>query len=164
MFRRWSRRILIFLPILFIGIPTLLTVFHFGRTAFYLLSSSEVRLEEFCPALPPIASSDIVLQSRVLPRSEYWRVAVAMPPVPDASAYIIEIMCYDPHHRVVMRNSRGNTHQVEICFECLKMRYDSPWVGGIPLIWHRTLRSFFEHYGMRERSTEEYSKLRRIHT
>jgi hypothetical protein len=164
MFRRWSRRVLIFLIVLFVGIPTLLTVYHFGRTACYLFGSREVRVEEFCPALPPIASSDIVLQSRVLPRSEYWRVALAMPPVPDASVYVIQIMCYDPHHRITVTNSRGKTHQVEVCFECLKMRYDSPWVGGIPIIWQRTLRSLFEHYGMHERSSEEYSKLRRAHT
>jgi hypothetical protein len=41
---------------------------------------------------------------------------------------------------------------VEICFECSKMRFDSPWEGGIPLIWEHTLRSLFTHYGMPERS------------
>jgi hypothetical protein len=161
MFRRWSRRLLLVVLAIFVGLPTVLTIFYFGRTAFYVFKSRQIELEEYCPAVPSTASGDIILQHRSVPRSEYWRVVFSMPPVPDASAYIFQIMCYDPHHRIVLKDADGYAHQIEICFECLKMRFDSQRVGGIPLIWQRTLRSLFEHYGMPERSAEEYSKLRR---
>jgi hypothetical protein len=160
MARRWLRRTFTGILILFVGIPTLLAVFHFAVVALHACRAREIVLEEFCPALPPVATSDVVLQHRVLPRSEYWRVVLSMPPVPDASAYGIEKLCYDPQHRIIMKRG-DSTHQVEICFECSKIRFDSPWLGGIPLLWQRTLHSLFTHYGMPERSTEEYSKLRR---
>lgn len=161
MARRWSRRLLIFLLVLFVGIPTVLVLFHFAVMAFYITRAREVRLEEFSPALPVVTPQELVLQRRVVPRSEYWRVALAMPPAPDASSYVFEILCYDPHHRIIVTSPDGTAHEVEICFHCRKMRVNSPWIGGTPLVWQRTLLSLFERYGMPERSSEEYSNLRR---
>jgi hypothetical protein len=160
MFRRWSRPLLLVLLAIFVGLPTALTAFYFGRIAFYVFKSRQIELEEYCPALASTASGDIILQHRSVPGSEFWRIAFSMPPVPDASAYIFEIMCYDPHHRIVLKGADGHAHQIEICFECRKMRFDSQSVGGIPFVWQRTLRALFKHYGMPERSADEYSKLR----
>ncbi|MBA3963234.1 MAG: hypothetical protein H0X40_15225 [Chthoniobacterales bacterium] len=113
---------------------------------------------EFTPAVPFAAQQEIVLRRRIIPRTDYWRVALSMPPAPDASNYLLEIMCYDPHHRIIITSRDGTAHEVEICFNCQKMRVDSPWVGGIPLVWQHTLLSLFQRYGMPERSSGEYSE------
>ena len=157
--RRWSfrRLLLICLAILCVGIPTLLTHYHFIRNSIFVYRSKEIRLEEFS-RFPLRSNGAGILQTRVIPPSEYWRVVLSMPPVPDASAYM-EAMCYSPHHRIVMRGMDGSTHQVEVCFECSKMRFDAAQTASLPFIWWGTLQLLFDHYGMPERTTEEYSKL-----
>jgi len=145
----------------FVAIPTVLTVSHSVRMGFYTCRPSDIRLEEFTRSVPMAAAQETLLQRRIIKRSDYWRVALAMLPAPDASTYILQIMCYDPHHRIVLTNRDGTVHEVEICFRCRKMCVDSDGLGGTPLVWQYTLLSLFQHYGMPERSPAEYSELQR---
>ena len=158
---RWLRWALVVVLVLFVGIPTLMTAFRFATVAFQTTRAHEMVLEEFCSAQPPNSSEETILQRLSLPPSEHWRVFTAMPPVPDMSAFGIEKMCYDPHHRIIIKRG-DSSYTVEICFECSKMSFDSGSVGGIPFVWQHTLNSLFSHYGMPERTAEEYSKFKRV--
>src|SRR5689334_18671358 len=122
-----SRRCQIFILalVIFVAIPTVLTVSHSVRMALYVYRARDIRLEEFSRSVSMAASQEALLQRRVIKRSDYWRVALAMPPAPDASTYILQIMCYDPHHRIILTNRDGTVHEVEICFRCRKMCVDA---------------------------------------
>lgn len=160
MSRRWLRQLLILVLVIFVAIPTVLAVSTFARMAFYISGARELRLEEFNPALPVAAPQQSLLQRRIITRGDYWRVVLAMPPVPDASTYVLQIMCYEPHHRIIVISRDGTAHEVEICFLCRKMRVDASAIGGTPFVWQYTVQSLFAHYGMPERSVGEYSRLR----
>lgn len=85
-----------------------------------------------------------------------------MPPIIDAfNPLSWQALCYDPHHRIVLRGRDGTEHIIAVCFNCSKIGFDQGFATNFPVFWEGRLRALFTRYGMTERSEGKYSALRR---
>ena len=163
--RRFSGRTwcIIFVVVVFFGLPTVHVASCFGRTAFALVRADHVELEEFLPEMPFGADSkEVSLQKRELSRAEFWRVAYAVPPVPDGSLFVIKKLCmFDPHHRITVARKNETLLKIDVCFHCSEIRFGGGGVMSFPMFWHGRLLTLFQRYGIPDRG-DGYHSLRNI--
>jgi hypothetical protein len=71
----------------------------------------------------------------------------------------MDIRCYEPHHRVIIKKADGSTFTLTICFTCAKYEFNEEGVLDTPQPWGSRLYIFFNSAGMPVRSEDEYMKL-----
>lgn len=71
----------------------------------------------------------------------------------------MDIRCYEPHHRVIIKEADGSAFTLTICFTCAKYEFNEEGVQDTPQPWASRLYIFFNSVGMPERSEGEYMKL-----
>jgi hypothetical protein len=119
-----------------------------------LQRATSVRLQEYAGLA--------VLTAVVLPRSEWHRVAAALPVVPDAGLPAIIRKCFWPHHRVIIVDERGAELILRVCFTCEEIATGSSGVHGTPYLWRSSLRRLFTEQKIPIRDEHEYSKLQEL--
>ena len=148
--RRWLRKAVIGLAVVFIGIPTLQAfVLHFRVMSAVLLARS-VRLEAF-------DFDGAVLAKAELDGKQRKEIASAMPLLPDIGVPGLMALCFVPRHRIVASAPSGEEKEFLVCFECDQLGFFGSLVSATPFFWRSPLRRLFTGHGIpvREHEPEE---------
>ena len=162
--RRWLRWLLKWLAIVIscwvIIIPSLQAFWLRHQIVAAFEAARSVRLEEFLPSeLSGPVSRGTVLNKVELSMEQRKAVVSAIPMTPDSGVPGFILLCYMPHHRVVMTNSDGGEVAFEICFGCDEVSFAQGPVVMTPFVWRSSLRRLFTDHGILVRTKDEYRKL-----
>jgi hypothetical protein len=117
-----------------------------------VLAAQSVRLEEF-------GDDGSILTAAELGPAQRYAVDWAMPPLPELGVPGLHILCFDPHHRIVARDSAGHEFVFKVCFTCGQVQANDGPFAMIPLLWYFPLRWLFTTHNVRVRNPEEYSEM-----
>ena len=116
-----------------------------------LRTAASIRLEEF--------AFHRTLASVELPRSEWPQFVGALPVVPDVGMPGLVKLCFIPHHRIVVTDSRGGRFEFTVCFQCDQLKVGQTGIVATPYLWQGSLRRLFGSHRVLIRSDREYNRL-----
>lgn len=146
--------------ILFGGMFLIAAILTYGHTAVIswrlreaLSSAQSVRLEAF-------VHKKVVAQ-RELDAREREDVLRALSIAPQFPVPLYIKMCFIPHHRMVVRDSRGGEAEYLICFSCDQYRFPGTGIRDMPPGWPAAVRRLYERHDLPLEPTETESLIRR---
>ena len=149
---RWLRWLGLFIVCWITIIPTLQALWMRRQVVSGIRSAQSIRLEEF--------HVDQVLAKVELDAKQRDAAVSALPIVPDIGLPGPSILlCWFPHHRIVMTNADGREVSFDVCFSCDEISFDRGRIMMMPYLWHSSLRQLFIDHKIPIRTRREYSKL-----
>ncbi len=157
---RWLKWTAIVIACWVTVIPSLQALSLRRRIVTALNAASSIRLEEFLPKeLSGPVSKGTVLNTVELNTEQRKAVLSAIPMTPDIGVPGVILLCYMPHHRVVMTNADGGEVAFEICFLCDEVSFAHDSIVMTPFLWRSSLRRLFTEQKIPIRTRDEYWKL-----
>jgi hypothetical protein len=157
---KWLKWLAIVIGCWVIVIPSLQALWLRHRVVSAFEAARLVCLEEFLPSeLSGPVSKGKVLNSVELSAEQRKALVSAIPMTPDIGVPGSILLCYMPHHRVVMTNPDGGQVAFEICFGCDEFSFAQDPVVMTPFLWRSSLRGLFTDHGIPVRTKDEYRKL-----
>jgi hypothetical protein len=149
--RRWLWWLAGLLAFWFVGIPTVQALSIRYRVLSAVLAAQSVRLEEF-------GDDGSILTAAELGPIQREAIDWAMPPLPQLGVPGLYALCFDPHHRIVARDSAGHEFVFKVCFTCGQVQANHGLIRMIPFLWYFPLRWLFTLHNVRVRDSGEYSE------
>jgi hypothetical protein len=149
--RKWRRRIvrcLVLLIVLFIVIwvlvgivlPETAVVSRRKRIVSALGSAQSVRVEKF--------EGPKILAQHELDATQRVSLIQTIPAIVSRSLPISFKMCFDPHHRIIARDSGGVEFTLTICFECDQAKHNGSGIYDMSPSGSAALRQLFKQNGV----------------
>lgn len=157
---RWLKWLAVVVACWVFVIPSIQALWWRHRIVSAFKAARSVRLEEFLPSeLGGPVSKGRVLNAVELSAEQGKALVSAIPMAPDIGTPGFILLCYMPHHRVVIANPDGNQLALEICFSCDEFSFAQGSVVTTPLLWRSPLRRLFSDHGIPIRTKQEYTTL-----
>jgi hypothetical protein len=152
--RKWRRRIvrcvviLIVISVLVcIVLPEAITRSRRQRIVDALTSAQTLRVEEF--------EGPTILAQRELDATQRASLIRAIPAIVPRQSPINLKMCFDPHHRIITRDSDGVAFTLTICFGCDEAQHTGSDIYDMSPSGSAALRQLFKQTGVHVADPDE---------
>jgi hypothetical protein len=126
--------------LVFIVLPETAVASRRQRIVAALASAQSVRVEEF--------QESKILSQHDLDATQRASLILLIPAIVSRSLPISFKMCFDPHHRIVTRDSAGIEFTLTICFECDQAQHTGSQIYDMSPSGSAALRQLFKQNGV----------------